>query len=573
MNKKAKHLFLFILTFVFSIVSTAQRMLTYFEKSHYKRTPRYDSTIYFCKELDKKSPYIFYTTFGKSHENRDLPLLIAASNKEFTPEKAHKSGKNIVLIQACIHAGECDGKDAGLMLFRDFIEKQDLQILLNDNIILFIPIFNVDGHERFSPYNRINQNGPEEMGWRANAINLDLNRDYIKAQSLEMKAWLKLFHSWKPHFFIDCHTTDGADYQYPITYGMEYCNLDSSLSNWQNEVFIPKLKAKMDSCHFPIFRYVSFRNWFDFESGLTAGYTPPNLSHGYTTLVNCPGLLIESHMLKDYKTRVFVTYEMIKNSLKILSEEKNKLQQMTNKITFKNIIPVSFKTTHDSTIVEFKGYEYNLSISDLTGSKWYKYSNVPKIYYLPFFDKIEVVKNIVVPRYYVVPCAWSFLLKEYFLLHDIKYIELNKDTLIEATFYKFSNVKLSDKPSEFCQKVISYSIDTIKKKRVFYKGSLLVPLNQRNYKILVNLIEPESPVSLFCFGFFNSIFEQKEYGESYVLENLAREMLLDEKIKREFEEFKKQEPTASGYQILNWFYNKSIYADPWLNVYPIGKVY
>ncbi len=551
-----------------------QQLLTFFEQSNYKRTPRYDSTIFFCKLLAQKADFINYTTFGKSHENRDLPLLIVAKGKEFTPEKAKQSGKNIVLIQACIHAGEPDGKDAGFLLLRDMIEKKELQQLLNDNIILFIPILNVDGHERFGPYNRINQNGPVEMGWRTNARNLNLNRDYLKAQTAEIQAWLNLFHSWNPHFFIDLHVTDGADYQYPITYALEiYGNMDSAITQWQKEKLIPELHAKMENSGYPIFRYVSFRNWFDFQSGLSAWITPPSLSQGYTALVNCPGLLIESHMLKDYKTRVFGSYYMIVHTLSVLSKEKNNLQQLANRVSFNKKLTLTYKQTTDSTMVEFKGVEYTVETSDLTGGKWYKYSKIPKTHILPFFETFVHDKIIQLPDYYIIPSAWADFFKEYFKLHHIQYSTLLNDSNITATFYKFSDVKLSSNSFEGCQRVNSFKTDTIKRTVTFLKGSLLVPTRQPNYKILAHLIEPEAPASLFNFGFFNSIFEQKEYGEPYVLEPLAREMLKNDDIKNSFENYRNQNPKASSYEILNWFYNRSPYADQWLNVYPIGKVY
>lgn len=524
--------------------------------------------------MEKSSKFIQYQSIGLSHEGREIPLLIAASKGEFTPAQARKSGKNIVLIQAGIHPGEPDGKDAGFLLFKDLITQPAFKNILNHNIILFIPILNVDGHERFGPYNRINQNGPIEMGWRANARNLNLNRDYIKAQSIEIQHWLRLFHQWKPHFFIDCHTTDGADYQYPITYALEiYGNMDTEITEWQKNIFLPQLEKQMDSSGYPIFRYVAFRNWYDFESGLSAWVTPPSLSQGYTALVNCPGLLIESHMLKDYKTRVLGTYEMLKHTLQILTKEKQQLQQLAYKIKQKKELPVTFKQTSDSVIVLFKGYEYSVQTSDLSGGKWFTYTQNPKNYLLPMFETFIPNKIVAVPDYYAIPSSWSGFFKIFFELHNIQYITINDTKTLEADFYRFSNVKLSSTSYEGCQRVNSYQLETFKRNIKLEKGALLVSTNQPNYQILIHLIEPEAPASLFTFGFFNTIFEQKEYGEPYVLEILARKMLENDNIKQAFDEFRQKNPNASSYEILNWFYNLSPYADPWLNVYPVGKVF
>lgn len=559
--------------------SNGQDLTTYFEKSQFKRTPRYDSTIIYCKTLEKASPNIKLATIGKSHEGREIVMLIAASNQEFTPQKAKSSNKNIVLIQACIHAGEPDGKDAGFLLFKDFIQKESIKKLLNDNIILFIPILNVDGHERFGPFNRINQNGPEEMGWRCNAQNLNLNRDYLKAQSAEIKAWLNIFYTWNPDFFIDCHVTNGADYQYPITYALEiYGNMSDSITIWQKEILIPYLEKQMEKDGFPIFRYVSFRNWFDFDSGLSAWVTPPSLSQGLTALVDCPGLLIESHMLKNYKTRVMGTYHMIKHVLQLISQQKNRLKKyresFLNLSNFPDKLTLSFKQLPDSHMVSFRGVEYSIEYSELSGGRWFKYnSQKPKTYQLPFFDHFVPSKTVDIPNYYVIPSGYTDKIVPYLEIHRINYQIIEKDSLIEAYFYKFSNVKLASNSYEGCQRVNSFEISTIQRKEKFKKGSVIISTKQPHYKILMHLLEPNAPASLFAFGYFNTIFEQKEYGEAYVLEPLAREMLKNNEIKAEFENFKANNPNIKSYELLNWFYLKSNYSDPYLNVYPIGIIY
>ena len=192
------------------------------EKTNYRETPRYDETIAYSRKLADASPLIRFESFGKSGEGRDLPLLIAASGNTFTPQAARSAGKVVLMIQACIHPGESDGKDAGLALLRDIAITKTRTALLDHAVILFIPIYNVDGHERFGPFNRINQNGPAEMGWRVTTTNLNLNRDYMKADAPETRAWLKLWTEWNPDLLMDCHVTDGADFQYNITYIYEH---------------------------------------------------------------------------------------------------------------------------------------------------------------------------------------------------------------------------------------------------------------------------------------------------------------------------------------------------------------
>lgn len=188
------------------------------------------------------------------------------------------------------------------------------------------------------------------------------------------------------------------------------------------------------------------------------------------------------------------------------------------------------------------------------------------------FETFIPNKIVAVPDYYAIPSSWSGFFKIFFELHNIQYITINDTKTLEADFYRFSNVKLSSTSYEGCQRVNSYQLETFKRNIKLEKGALLVSTNQPNYQILIHLIEPEAPASLFTFGFFNTIFEQKEYGEPYVLEILARKMLENDNIKQAFDEFRQKNPNASSYEILNWFYNLSPYADPWLNVYPVGKV-
>ena len=221
--------------------------LTLFEKSSQQKSPSYRETISYFKKFVDKTPYAKMFTIGISPQGREIKCLVVAGNEEFTPEKAKRSGKAIVLIQNGIHSGEIEGKDACMLLLRDMLVTKEKFHLLKNLVLLIIPVFNVDGHERLSPFNRPNQNGPLMMGWRTTSQNLNLNRDYIKADSPEMKAWLKLFSDWLPDFMIDNHTTNGTDYQYHITCGLEQqANISNFLSGWIKEKYLPYLIKKVE---------------------------------------------------------------------------------------------------------------------------------------------------------------------------------------------------------------------------------------------------------------------------------------------------------------------------------------
>ena len=220
---------------------------THSERSGFRETPRLAETLADCRELAARSPWFRLTEFGRSPQGRPLALLILDRDRQFQPA-ARSTGKAVLLIQACIHAGEPDGKDAGLLFLRDLVTRQPE--LLEGLTILFLPVFNADGHERFGPHNRINQNGPAEMGWRSNARNLNLNRDYLKADTAEMRAWLQVARDWQPDFVVDCHLTDGADYQYPITYGIDNTVEKSALSGGDWFKYDPSRPARFQIPYF-----------------------------------------------------------------------------------------------------------------------------------------------------------------------------------------------------------------------------------------------------------------------------------------------------------------------------------
>jgi len=558
--------------------------LTFYEKSDYLSTPRYAETVGFCKKMDKASPLLHYTTFGRSPQGFDLPLLIADKNGNFTPEAVRKSGNAVLLIEACIHAGECDGKDAGLMLLRDIAIYKKNNHLLDHVTILFIPILNTDGHERFGPYNRINQNGPEEMGWRTTAQNLNLNRDFMKADALEMKAWLTLYNKWLPDFFVDCHVTDGADFQYTMTYALETKgNMEKGLSDWTANVCEKYLVSEMKKSGFPVFPYVQFRNWHDPRSGLTLGVAPPMLSQGYTAMQNRPGLLIETHMLKPYKVRVTSTFIMLSHTLELLNTEYKTLQSLVAKAdaytsgeVFRGEpFPVNYSESFaDSIKVEFLGYDYTIDTSDLTGGLWFKYNNQkPTIWQLTMFPECKADKFVTLPEAYLVPPQCNVVI-ERLKLHGIKMTPLKNEISCSTKTSRFRNVRWQQRSYEGHHKLTYDLIDTIEPS-VFPAGTMLIEMNQRTARIIAHLLEPASPDSYAAWGFFDANMEQKEYSESYVMETMAREMIQkNPALKSEFDEKKSTDKAFSSDPdaMLNWFFSKSLYWDSRFNVYPVGRI-
>jgi hypothetical protein len=564
-------------------ISQVDPWATYYENSGCKATPRYDETVAFCRRLDEASPWVKYTTFGISPQGRRLPMLILDRNGYTDPVSVKNSGNLVLMIQAGIHPGEIDGKDAGLMLFRDIAVRQQHLELLEHVTILFIPIFNVDGHERFGPYNRINQDGPEEMGWRTTAQNLNLNRDYLKADAPEMQAWLKLFQQWLPDFIIDIHATDGADYQYASTFGLELLgNMDAALTTWAGNTLIPAMEEQMDSVGYPVFPYVMFRKWHDPRSGLRAGVGGPRFSTGYLAVQNRIGLLVENHMLKDYKTRVTATYELLKTVTDLLNNEAAMLMDL-NGLADKAVaspafrsedFPVDFVSTGDSIMVKFRGVEYEVEKSDLTGGDWFRYHpDQPVEFNLPYFREHKTARSVKLPEAYIYPPEWSQI-TERLPLHGIAYKVLASPVRLQVQSFKFRNYTWNSQPFEG-RISMTTEWDTLMEVREYPAGSVVIDMNQRCARAIACIFEPASEDSYLSWGFFNSIFEQKEYFETYVMEDMARKMIEEQpELKAEFELWKSEnaELSKNQYVALHWFYQRSPYWDKSKDVYPVGKI-
>ncbi len=569
-----------ILCFLNLIKISAQSFETYYEKSGFKKTASYDEVVRYCKLLSKSSKCTQFSFFGKSPQGRGLPLLIV---KTPNPNKTKKD-KPYVLIQACIHAGEPDGKEAGLMLIRDIITNKTLQHLIEKLNILFIPIFNVDGHERFGPFNRINQNGPDSTGWRTTAQNYNLNRDFMKADAPETQSWLKLFNRYKPVMVIDCHVTDGADYQYSLTYGLEnQGNIPAPVTDWINKQYLPTLEKRMNQLNLPLIPYISFREWHDPRSGLESWISPPMLCNGYVALQNRPCLLIETHMLKDYKTRVNATYKMIENTLSIVNE---RIESLTASIKAADSIVMSsefrkqeyaldYLPGKDSVMIDFLGFEYDSKKSDLSGGLWFSYSNIPTTFKIPYFNQQIANQKAKLPEAYIIPPEWIEVINKT-KLHAVPMHILKKSVQIKVSLMKFKDVKWDARPYEGRQKVHSFTYDTVESFQTFPAGSVVIDMNQPAALLAAHLFEPNAPDSYIKWGFFNTIFQQKEYAESYVMEKLAREMLQqNSELKIAFEKKKQMDSSfaSNPEEILNWFYAHSPWWDQKLNLYPVGKVF
>ncbi len=554
------------------------------EQTNYQKTSTYEETIAYCQKLDKASDLIYYTTYGKSGEGRDMPILIAARDKTFSPEDVRKKGKAIILIQAGIHAGEIDGKDAGLALLRDIAITKTRIDLLKDVVILFEPIYNVDGHENSNVYMRANQNGPDEMGFRANATNLNLNRDYMKAGAPETRAWLAVWNQWKPDLFIDCHVTDGADFQYNVTY--EYAHFQEvspAIRNWMDEHFDGVVVPKVEKEGNLLTHYVEFAGR-EVTGGIATFIATPRFATGYTPLRNRAGLLIETHVYKPYKSRVRGTYDVLRYTIEEMNRSKASLflanitadtQTVERGKTYDPTrqFPLTLALTDRSTPLGFKGVEYKMEDSPISGGKRIVYGTAPLNIIIPRFDEAKIERSVAPPLYYVIPPQWTNVI-EVLKVHGVSFEVQSKPLTVEVESYKLTEPKWSTNSFEN-RITLTCKQTPIKETRTYVAGSVLIPMEQEAANVAIHLLEPNGPDSFVYWGFFNSIFEQKEYGEGYVIERLAREMLAkDPNLQEEFNRKLLDPAFAKSPQArLRFFYERSpYYLKQKVGIYPVGRI-
>lgn len=558
---------------------------THAESTDYRETPNYNDTVAFARRLAHASPSIEFESFGFSGQGRELPLIIASETGTFTPDAAHAEGKAVVLIQACIHSGEPDGKDAGFALLRDIAITQTAAGILDNVVLLFIPIYNTDGHERATPYNRINQNGPTDMGWRTTSTYQNLNRDYMKADTPETRAWLRLWNAWKPDLFIDCHVTDGADYRCNITYHHEHhAGVDSAVIAWERDVFGGKVAPQTEAAGNVISWYLEFIDNRDLTLGTRDFNGSPRFSTGYVPMRNRPGILIETHMIKDYRSRVIGTYDFLRSALTEVNNDPERLRRLGREADERTVAagktfdpssthPLDFELTDDVTPFALKAFEYQTDHSEISGDTRVVYGREPLDLTVPMYQTFRVTAAVALPLYYIVPAQWSQVI-EVLQAHGLEMKTLAAFEPIEVESYKFINVMWPEEPFEG-RHMPRFDVEPVKETRIFPPGSVVVPLAQPTGRVILNLLEPQAPDSLARWGFFNAIFEEKEYAEHYVLEALAREMIAnDPDLQREFEHQLAIDPefAASPSARLRFFYKRSPYWDPQMNLYPVGRI-
>ncbi len=555
------------------------------ERTGYQQTGRYDEVIALCEAYQQAFPKVVRCfDFGTSPQGRPMKALAVSTSGALTAEDAKARNIPVVLAQGGIHAGEIDGKDAGFGLLRDLLQGKVGKGLLDKQVFLFVPVFNVDGHENFKAWNRPNQRGPAEMGFRVTAQRLNLNRDYMKADAPEMRAMLALVNAWDPLATLDLHVTDGAKFRHDISVTGDPVNVgDGELRNAGKALrdgIIQKLTAQGS---LPVDFYPSFSSYDDPASGFVETAYTPRFSSGYFPLRNRLVMLIETHSWKTYPVRVRSTYNALLDTLELVAQHGGQWRQAELDADTRAAqlagqpVPLDYKTTDAKRIISFLGYAYKRVHSDISGSDMVVYDeHTPQLWMLPLRDTIVPGLSVNAPKGgYLVPAEYAAQVGAALRLHGIDFRTLEAplaNAAVEA--FDADSVKFSPTSSEGRQRV-TLTGHWAPATAQLVAGALYVPIAQAKARLLMHILEPQAPDSMAAWGGFDNSFERKEYMEAYVAEEQARLMLAkDPALKAEFEAKLKADPAFAKDPMarLEFFARRHPAWDAGYNRYPVLRI-
>ena len=576
-----KNIFIFGLLFIVSCTSKDTTndidFTTVFETSNGFETATYEQTITYYNNLAAAYPEIQIQAIGETDSGNPLHIVTLNPDKGFDFETIRKN-KRILLINNGIHAGESDGIDATMMLYRDIVQGK-IEAPKN-TILVTIPIYNIGGSLNRNSTSRTNQNGPLSYGFRGNAKNYDLNRDFIKADTRNARTFAKIFHLVQPDVFIDNHVSNGADYQYALTHLFTQHNkLGGALGDFINTTIHPELEQKLEAKNWDITPYVNVFNTTP-ETGFSQFMDYPRYSTGYATLFNTLGMMVETHMLKPYKQRVEGTYELMKSMIEITEEQSEAIAKLREKpwkaYIKKDAYPLDWEIdTTKSTTFGFKGFEGSRIPSEITGQQRLKFDrNKPFTKPVKYQNYFITNKEVSIPKAYIIPQGWHNVI-DLLKLNQVKMDVLKTDTTLTVESYKIDTYQTRRAPYEGHYQHFNTTVEKTKKEITFKTGDYLVKTDQYAFRYLIETLEPSAPDSFFNWNFFDTILQQKEGFSPYVWEDKAKELLNNNaSLKQEFEAKKISDVSFANnwYAQLDWLHKHSENYEKAHLQYPIYRI-
>lgn len=564
---------------MYSFLVQAQKSYeTYFEASGGNETPTYEEIIHYCRNLTEDFEEVRMVEMGMTDAGLPLHVVLYDREKDFDPVKWYSKEKLVLFINNGIHAGEPDGIDASMMFLRDVLLGK---IIVPDQVVMaIVPVYNIGGHLNRGSFSRVNQNGPEEFGFRGNARNFDLNRDFIKADTKNAKSFQQLFNWLKPQVFIDTHVSNGADYQHVMTLiSTQHNRLGGKMGEYLQQELDPQLYERMKAKNFPMIPYVNAYGGKP-EEGWSQFKDSGRYSSGYAALFGTLSFMPETHMLKPYKERVLSTYALFEAFMEIFQKDAAKIVSLSkaDKQATKEKSLFALNHTLDRgqhRLIEFRGYE--------SGQKPSEVSGLPRLYYdrdkpftteVKFYDTYIPGIEIRKPKAYLIPQGWHPVI-ENLQRNGVQLIELKNDTVTAVTVYHIVDFQTAQRPFEGHYLHSQVKIEKSQTLMKFRKGDFLVPMDQEVNRYIMEVLEPEGEDSFFAWNFFDTILQNKENYSAYVFEDLAADYLKQNPVLREqLESAKAQnaELAKSAAAQLRWVYERSPWKEKEHNRYPVYRI-
>jgi hypothetical protein len=526
-------LLLSFIVFTFSCNNSSKDKVdftTKFEKTEGKETSEYRDIIGYYEKLADEYSQISLFYFGQTDSGEPLHLVVYSEEGIYNVEEITSSKKNRILINNGIHPGESDGIDASMLLLRDIVQNNSLQKKYKNSLIAVIPVYNVGGALNRNSHTRANQNGPVSYGFRGNARNFDLNRDFIKQDTKNTAAFAEIFHTVNPDVFIDNHVSNGADYQYAITHLFTQHNkLGGNLGLFLENEMRPQIEKSLKEKGLIITPYVNV--WGNTpEAGFSQFFDSPRYSTGYTTLFHTLGLMVETHMLKPYKMRVQQTYELLFSALDFTESNSEKIKNLRTKavqeILKNKTYPISYTIDRENpTTLNFKGFEATYIDSKVTSGKRLFYDTTkPFEKEIKYYNNFLPEKEITIPKAYILQQGWHKIIDRLKNNH-IAFSRFKKDTtiMVEVNHIKAYKTRKTAYEGHYLHYNTEVSRST--KEVSFRTGDLYIPSAQNGVRYLIETLEAEATDSFFNWNFFDTILQQKEGYSAYVFEDIAAEFL------------------------------------------------
>lgn len=549
-------------------------------ESNPNQTLTYYEAIDCYKKMAAAHPHIFrLTAVGSTDSGEPLHVAVLSTTGEFEPEKIRQSGKRILLINNGIHPGEPEGIDATVLLLRDYLAHPEQLPALANLVIVVIPVYNIDGCLNRGSFSRANQEGPESYGFRGNARNYDLNRDFVKCDSRNARTFNQIFRTWNPDIFVDNHTSNGADYQYTMTLiATQHDKLEAPLGSFLQETMLPALYGDMKQRGWEMIPYVDGPGETP-DSGIMGFVDYGRYSTGYAALWNTIGFMPETHMLKSFKDRLWSTRAFMESVIAFVGQHHTAIGQAraaaVEKTRTKKTFALDYNMDHDrrDTLI-FKGYEAKYKPSEVSGLPrlWYD-RKAPFEKPIPYYNYFNPSVTVERPVAYIIPQAWEPVIDR-LALNGVVMSRLTEETTVSVETYFIKDFKTRNGwEGHYYHSGVQLEAKTLS--RTFHKGDYVVYANQDANRYLMETLEPHAPDSWFAWNFFEPILMQKEYFSGYVFEDLAADFLKkNPAVRTELEAKRAADATfaADAKTQLDWVYRQSPWYEPTHRMYPVGRM-